>query len=91
MTSLKVGDKVMSMGRTNWVQRIRDKAESFIRLPAEIDLAQAAMLKVNAATAHLMLRNYVSLTTGDWVIQDAANSGVGINLIPPMKRREKIV
>ena len=79
--SLKVGDKVMSLGRTNWVQRIRDKSESFIRLPAEIDLAQAAMLKVNAATAYLMLRSYVSLTTGDWVIQDAANSGVGINLI----------
>ena len=81
VTSLKIGDKVMSLGRTNWVQRIRDKAESFIRLPAEIDLAQAAMLKVNAATAYLMLKNYVSLTTGDWVIQDAANSGVGINLI----------
>jgi NADPH:quinone reductase-like Zn-dependent oxidoreductase len=81
VTSLKVGDKVMSLGRTNWVQRICDKAESFIRLPAEIDLAQAAMLKVNAATAHLMLRNYVSLTAGDWVIQDAANSSVGINLI----------
>ena len=81
VTSLKIGDKVMSLGRTNWVQRIRDKAESFIRLPAEIDLAQAAMLKVNGATAYLMLRNYVSLTTGDWVIQDAANSGVGINLI----------
>ena len=81
VTSLKVGDKVMSLGRTNWVQRIRDKAESFLRLPAEIDLAQAAMLKVNGATAYLMLKNYVALTTGDWVIQDAANSGVGINLI----------
>jgi NADPH:quinone reductase-like Zn-dependent oxidoreductase len=28
-----------------------------------------------------MLRNYVSLQPGDWVIQDAANSGVGSNLI----------
>jgi len=81
VNNLKVGDKVMSLGRTNWVQQVRDRAESFIRLPAEVDLAQAAMLKVNAATAHLMLTRYVSLSAGDWIIQDAANSGVGVNLI----------
>lgn len=78
---LKVGDKVMSLGRTNWTQRIRDKAEAFVRLPAQVDLAQAAMLKVNVATAHLMLTRYVDLARGDWVIQDAANSGVGIDVI----------
>ena len=81
VTGLKAGDKVMSLGRTNWVQQIRDRAENFIRLPTEIDLAQAAMLKVNVATAHLMLTTYGSLTAGDWVIQNAANSGVGIDLI----------
>ncbi len=81
VTAFRIGDKVMSLARTNWVQRIRDKAEAFIRLPEDVDLAQAAMLKVNAATAHLMLGNYVSLDRGDWVIQDAANSGVGIDLI----------
>ena len=81
VTSLKVGDSVMSLGRTNWVQQICDKAETFIRLPAKIDLAQAAMLKVNVASAYLMLTTYVSLTKNDWVIQDAANSGVGVNLI----------
>lgn len=79
--NLKVGDKVMSLGRTNWAQQVRDRSETFIRLPAEADLAQAAMLKVNAATAHLMLTRYVPLSAGDWVIQDAANSGVGANLI----------
>lgn len=81
VTGLKVGNSVMSLGRTNWVQQICDKAETFIRLPDKIDLAQAAMLKVNVATAYLMLANYVSLTTNDWIIQNAANSGVGVNLI----------
>lgn len=81
VTNLKVGDKVMSLGRTNWTQRIRDKAETFVRLPKEVDLAQAAMLKVNVATAHLMLTQYVELKRGDWVIQNAANSGVGVDLI----------
>jgi NADPH:quinone reductase-like Zn-dependent oxidoreductase len=33
VTNLEVGDKVMSLGRTNWTQRIRDKAETFVRLP----------------------------------------------------------
>jgi NADPH:quinone reductase-like Zn-dependent oxidoreductase len=46
-----------------------------------VDLAQAAMLKVNVATAHLMLTQYVQLKRGDWVIQNAANSGVGVDLI----------
>ncbi len=81
VTQLKVGDKVMSLVRTNWVQRIRDKAQAFVRLPADVDLAQAAMLKVNVATAHLMLTRYVDLKRGDWVIQNAANSGVGVDLI----------
>ena len=81
VSSLKAGDKVMSLARTNWVQQIRDNAGAFIRLPAEVDLAQAAMLKVNVATAHLMLTSYVSLSAGDWLIQNAANSGVGVDLI----------
>lgn len=81
VSNLKVGDKVMSLGRSNWVQQTLDRAEAFIRLPAGIDLAQAAMLKVNVATAHLMLTRYVSLSADDWVIQDAANSGVGVDLI----------
>lgn len=78
---LKVGDQVMSLGRANWMQQLRGTAETFVRLPAEAELSQAAMLKVNVATAHLMLTKYVSLARGDWVIQDAANSGVGVDLI----------
>ena len=81
VTHLKVGDKVMSLVRTNWVQRIRDKPQAFVRLPPEVDLAQAAMLKVNVATAYMMLTSYVDLKPGDWVIQNAANSGVGVDLI----------
>jgi NADPH:quinone reductase-like Zn-dependent oxidoreductase len=81
VSTLKFGDKVMSLGRTNWVQQIRDKAEAFVRLPANVELEQAAMLKVNVATAYLMLTTYVPLKAGDWLIQDAGNSGVGVDLI----------
>jgi mitochondrial enoyl-[acyl-carrier protein] reductase / trans-2-enoyl-CoA reductase len=81
VTLVGVGDKVMSLYRANWSQRLRLKETEVVRLPDEIDLEQAAMLKVNAATALLMLEKYVDLEPGDWVIQDAANSGVGKNLI----------
>lgn len=75
------GDLVMSLARANWAERLTLPAEQLIRLPAGIDIEQAAMLKVNAATALLMLRDYVKLKPGDWVIQSSANSGVGVDLI----------
>ena len=35
------------------------------------------MLKVNPATAYLMLNNYIKINNGDYILQNAANSGVG--------------
>ena len=71
------GDRVISLDRENWVQRKRLKAARLIRLPAEIDPLQAAMLRVNPPTAWLMLTKPVKLERGDWAIQNAANSAVG--------------
>lgn len=42
---------------------------------------QLAQLKANPPTAMLMLRNYVDLKPDDWVVQNAANSGVGRHVI----------
>lgn len=78
---LAPGDVVLSLGRTNWAHKVVLKGTQAVKLPADIDVEQAAMLKVNGATAYRMLEDYVDLAPGDWVIQDAANSGVGINLI----------
>jgi len=81
VTNLAVGDRVLNLGRDNWAQRLRIKAAAAIKVPADGDPLQLAMLKVNPATALLMLRSYVTLEPGEWVIQNAANSGVGTNLI----------
>jgi mitochondrial enoyl-[acyl-carrier protein] reductase / trans-2-enoyl-CoA reductase len=78
---LAVGDRVINLGRDNWCQRRKVPAAQALKVPAAADVLQLAMLKVNPATAFLMLRKYVDLQPGDWVIQDAANSGVGTNLI----------
>lgn len=81
VTGLQVGDRVVLLARDNWCQKRRVPATAVLKVPEQADLLQLAMLKVNPATALLMLRSYVDLRPGDWVIQDAANSGVGLNLI----------
>ncbi|HEX6959604.1 MAG TPA: zinc-dependent alcohol dehydrogenase family protein [Ferrovibrio sp.] len=79
---LKPGDRVLMLfaGRGNWRSSVKAKAARlFPLLPA--DPLQLAMLTVNPATALAMLTGFVQLSPGDWVIQNAANSGVGHSLI----------
>lgn len=52
-------------------------ADKLVAAPKEIEPLQAAMLKVNPITAWRMLHDFVSLRPGDWLIQNAANSGAG--------------
>ena len=52
-------------------------AEKLVAVSEEIDPIQAAMLKVNPTTAWRMIHDFVSLRPGDWLIQNAANSGAG--------------
>lgn len=74
---LSEGDLVIPLDRENWVQRKKVKGSQLVKVPAGVDPLQLAMLKVNPPTAHLMMTGYVDLKPGDWLIQDAANSGVG--------------
>jgi len=53
------------------------KAEDLVVVPDGIDPLQAAMLRVNPATAFCMLRDFVELQPGDFVLQNAGNSAVG--------------
>lgn len=78
---LRPGERVLLLGRNTWAQRRTVKQQEVLPLPEQADVLQLAMLKINPATALLMLRNYVDLKPGDWLIQDAANSGVGTNVI----------
>jgi NADPH:quinone reductase-like Zn-dependent oxidoreductase len=87
VTQVKPGDLVINMQRENWTQRRRAKAEDAIPIPAGLDLAQAAMLRINPPTALLLLEDHVALKPGDWVIQDVANSAVGRHIIVLAKGR----
>lgn len=81
VTHVKPGNRVLLMGRENWIQRKRVKAGEVLPVGVDADPLQLAMLKINPATAYLMLKRYRALRAGDWLIQNAANSGVGTNLI----------
>jgi mitochondrial enoyl-[acyl-carrier protein] reductase / trans-2-enoyl-CoA reductase len=77
VTHVRPGDLVINLQRENWAQKRRVRGTDVIPLPPDIDLRQAAMLRINPATALLLLSDIVELGTGDWVIQNVANSAVG--------------
>ena len=78
---VRAGDLVIPLDRDNWVQRKVTKSSRLIKVPAGVDPLQLAMLKVNPPTAWLMMTKYVDLAPGEWLVQTAANSGVGHCLI----------
>ncbi|HJU19735.1 MAG TPA: zinc-dependent alcohol dehydrogenase family protein [Stellaceae bacterium] len=84
---VRPGDLVVSLQRENWVERRRIDGDDAIPLPADLDLAQAAMLRINPATALCLLEDHAALRFGDWVIQNVANSAVGRHLTVLAKRR----
>ncbi|MDP6346169.1 MAG: alcohol dehydrogenase catalytic domain-containing protein, partial [Alphaproteobacteria bacterium] len=69
---LAPGQRVITVVRENWVQKRKVKAAELIPVPQGVDTLQLAMLKANPATAYLMMKKYVDLAPGDWLIQDAA-------------------
>jgi NADPH:quinone reductase-like Zn-dependent oxidoreductase len=77
-----VGQTVLlPIGCGSWASHIVAPAKRLIALPNDADPQQLAMMTVNPPTALLMLREFVDLEPGDWVMQNVANSGVGSYLI----------
>ncbi len=60
-----------------WREACAVQAEELVPVPPEMDLTQAAMLKINPLTAWRLLHGYVKLQGGEWLIQNAANSAAG--------------
>jgi mitochondrial enoyl-[acyl-carrier protein] reductase / trans-2-enoyl-CoA reductase len=83
---VRAGDLVINLQRSNWSQRRRVREADVVVVPPDIDLQQAAMLRVNPPTALLLLTDIVTLAPGEWVIQNVANSAVGKLLIGTARR-----
>jgi mitochondrial enoyl-[acyl-carrier protein] reductase / trans-2-enoyl-CoA reductase len=77
VTEYAVGDRVIFLANNNWAERRRVPIAAIHKVHRDADPLQQSMLKVNPATALLMIRDYVKLLEGDWIIQTAPLSAVG--------------
>src|SRR5580700_5478087 len=76
--NVKLGDRVLApLSSFTWRERMVISAGGLSALPPDADPQQLAMLGINPPTAALLLSEFVSLKSNDWVVQNAANSGVG--------------
>ena len=87
VASVKVGDRVLApLSSFTWRERMVVSADGLSALPPDADPRQLAMLAINPPTAALLLSEYVELKPDEWVVQNAANSGVGRWVIAFAKR-----
>lgn len=81
------GDLVINLQRENWASMRKVPAGDVIVVPPDLDIRQAAMLRINPPTVEMLLTDIVDLRPGDWIIQNAANSGVGRLVVAFAARR----
>ncbi len=70
-----------------WREYTVAKADPLLEVPSDLPLDQAAMAFVNPPTALRLLDDFESLEPGDWILQNAANSAVGLSVIALAKAR----
>ena len=64
-------------GVSAWSAACLCPADLLVPVPASLSDEQAATVRINPASAFRMLRDFVHLEPGNWVLQNAANSAVG--------------
>jgi trans-2-enoyl-CoA reductase len=69
-----------------WRQEAKANVDELVKVPNDIPVAYAASLVINPATSYRLLRDFGSLSRGDVIIQNGANSMVGIGIIQMAKQ-----
>ncbi|MEO0796175.1 MAG: 2-enoyl thioester reductase domain-containing protein [Verrucomicrobiota bacterium] len=87
VSGLRVGDRVRMPEDSVLVDACLASAEDLDLVPAELPIDQAAMAFINPPTAYRLLEDFVALESGDWLIQNAANSAVGQCVISLARER----
>ena len=78
VSSLAAADVVLlPHGFGTWREAGNVAALDLVKIGSDVPLEQAAMLRINPATALVMLREFATLQPGEWIVQNAANSAVG--------------
>lgn len=84
----RIGERVvMPPGYGTWASHMLVPADRLWAVPTDADPLQLSMVRVNPPTAELLLRDFVPLERDEWIIQNAANSGVGEYVIQLARRR----
>lgn len=79
--TVRPGDHVtLPRGTGSWQTHALVPASGLFKVPEDIPVEMAAMATVNPPTAWRLLRD-ADLMEGDWVVQNAANSAVGLHVI----------
>ena len=89
VTELKVNQRVIPArpGLGTWRTHAVVKASELQSVSADIPVEYAATIAVNPCTAYRLLADFVDLKAGDVIVQNAANSAVGISVIQMAKAR----
>ncbi len=76
-----IGTRVRFPEEGAWQEYACAPVKSLLRVPAELPVEQAAIAFINPPTAYCLLTKLVTLKPGDWVLQNAGNSAVGVSVI----------
>ena len=88
--SMKRGQIVLLPIRAGlWAEMAVAQAKDCVGLPSDICPTQVSMLRINALTARVMLKEFYSLSKGDWLIQNPGSSSVA-QYIVQLANREGI-
>jgi NADPH:quinone reductase-like Zn-dependent oxidoreductase len=101
VSAIEPGTRVRFPGEGAWQGYACVAAEELFVVDSKVPVDQAAISFINPPTAYCLLNEIVDLQRGDWIVQNAGNSAVGLSVIQIAKamglktisqvRREELV
>jgi NADPH:quinone reductase-like Zn-dependent oxidoreductase len=86
VNSVEIGTRVRFPGENGaWQASACVAADQLLVVPSAVPVEQAAISFINPPTAYCLLKKIVDLKAGDWVVQNAGNSAVGLSVIQMAK------
>lgn len=83
---VEVGQRVRFCTEGAWQTHACLKADELSFIPEGVPSEQASLAFINPPTAYCLLTQFGALKEGDWVLQNAGNSAVGISVIQLAKQ-----
>ena len=86
VSGVEPGTRVRFPGEDGaWREYACIAADELLVVPPAVPVEQAAISFINPPTAYCLLQKIVDLKPGDWIVQNAGNSAVGLSVIQMAK------